>query len=392
MFMFKTRKIYYFLLSLMFIVIPGMVFATQELNITWPTSPGPGRIDFTVGMPLPQMIAYFFEWGIALGGLAVFVALLMAGAQYLTSVGEPKKMTEARERIQGAILGLAILLSSFVILDTINPHLVALEKPPPIGPKDFALPEQPKEFAEAPPCERVTIFKEQRFRGDATTFYLENCQPRGQPDRCFVYEHRPFSYPRGTFFSGSIRWERKKRDRYGNIILKNGNPIFVEVPCLCEINIYDNHCGVRVGGYLATIGSFHTDLAMVAVSIDPMDRERRIVSFNFIKDIPADLHVDLTPIHASFSQGVPGWSPIGRIRISNEGDRTLIWESSALRKRIRITPESGTIKKDEVMTVTVEAYTMNLLEGRHTFTITFAGAGETKEVPVTLEIHHIGII
>ena len=391
MFIFKTRKIYYFLLSLMFIVIPGIVFASQVLNIAWPDSPTGQQ--FVPGMPLPQMIAYFFEWGIALGGLAVFVALLMAGAQYLTSVGEPKKMTEARERIQGAILGLAILLSSFVILHTINPHLVALEMPLDLfDPARWALPEQPEEFAEAPPCERVTIFKEQRFRGEATTFYLENCQPRGRADECFVYEYYPFDYPRGTFFNGSIRWERKKRDRYGNIILKNGNPIFVEVPCLCEINIYDNHCGYGPGEYLATISSFHTDLAMVAVSIDPIDRRRKIISFNFIKDIPADLHVDLTPIHASFPQGVPGWSPIGTIRISNEGGRTLIWESSTLRTRIRITPESGTIKKDEYMTVTVEAYTMNLLGGRHTFTITFAGAGETKEVPVILEIHHIRII
>lgn len=369
----------------MFIVIPGMVFATQELNITWPTSPG--GIDFTVGMPLPQMIAYFFEWGIALGGLAVFVALLMAGAQYLTSVGEPKKMTEARERIQGAILGLAILLSSFVILHTINPHLVALEKPPPIGPKDFALPEQPKEFAEAPPCERVTIFKEQRFRGEATTFYLENCQPRGRPDECFVYEHPPFSYPQGTFFSGSIRWERKERDRYGNIILKNGNPIFVEVPCLCEINIYDNHCGYGTGEYLATISSFHTDLAMVAVSIDPIDRRRKIVSFNFIKDIPADLHVTPLEINAFIDSNDRDWTFIASLNIHNQGVRTLAWESTDDFGNVKIRPIRGTVAEGEYMRVSVYAHAIPLAEKKHYFTIIISGAGETKRVRGTLTVH-----
>lgn len=100
-------------------------------SVDWPKSPlGPLGTDINptceMGkckyVDLSILIKYLYEWGIALGGLATFIALLIAGFQYLTSVGEPAKMTEAKNSIYSALFGLVLLLSSWLILNTINPQ------------------------------------------------------------------------------------------------------------------------------------------------------------------------------------------------------------------------------------------------------------------------------
>jgi len=64
-----------------------------------------------------------------LGGFAAFIALIIAGFQYLTSVGNAGKMSDAMSRIRSAGLGLVLLFSSFLILNTINPQLTELKIP-----------------------------------------------------------------------------------------------------------------------------------------------------------------------------------------------------------------------------------------------------------------------
>jgi len=93
----------------------------DKLQTNWPRSPM-GTSLSGCGT-LPVMIKYIYEWGIVLGGLAAFIALLMAGFQYLTSVGDPSKMKEAQSQIISAILGLILLLGSWLVLNTINPAL-----------------------------------------------------------------------------------------------------------------------------------------------------------------------------------------------------------------------------------------------------------------------------
>ncbi len=101
----------------------------EGLETDWP--PAPGGVDLTGESTLLEFIDYVFRWGILLGGLAAFVILILAGFQYLTSVGDPVKMQEARNRIRDAILGLILLLSTFLILNTLNPELTTLVMPSP---------------------------------------------------------------------------------------------------------------------------------------------------------------------------------------------------------------------------------------------------------------------
>jgi hypothetical protein len=106
------------------ILIPfSIAFA---LEIDWP--PSPLGTDLTDASTLTDLVKYLYEWGIALGGLAAFIALLIAGFIYLTSVGDPQKMADARGRIIWALAGLVLLLAAWLILNTINPDLTNLVK------------------------------------------------------------------------------------------------------------------------------------------------------------------------------------------------------------------------------------------------------------------------
>ena len=91
----KNRKIILGLLTVIGISLSSAVFALQT---TWPSSPT-GEIQLTDNSDLTDLIQYLYEWGITLGGLAVFIALIIAGVQYLGSVGDPGAMREAKGRI-----------------------------------------------------------------------------------------------------------------------------------------------------------------------------------------------------------------------------------------------------------------------------------------------------
>lgn len=66
-----------------------------------------------------------FLISISVGGMLAVLRIAFAGFQYMTS-GLISSKEKAKEDITGALLGLGILLASFVVLYTINPNLVNL--------------------------------------------------------------------------------------------------------------------------------------------------------------------------------------------------------------------------------------------------------------------------
>jgi hypothetical protein len=81
---------------------------------------------FGTTFDLAHYILYFFQWFIGIGSSLAVVALVIAGIQLIFSAGNPGRVGEAKKTIQGAILGLIILLGSYLILITINPQLKTL--------------------------------------------------------------------------------------------------------------------------------------------------------------------------------------------------------------------------------------------------------------------------
>jgi len=126
MFSKKTNAI--ILLSL-FAALGMISVASASFNFQtkWPTSPMGTDIMGADNPSLALGIKYLYEWGVGLGGLAVFIALIIAGFEYITSIGNPSKMQDAFARIRDAVIGLVILLSSYAILNLVGIPLSSLK-------------------------------------------------------------------------------------------------------------------------------------------------------------------------------------------------------------------------------------------------------------------------
>ena len=66
---------------------------------------------------------------ISIAGAIALLALTVGGISYLTSAGEPEKLSKAKKQILAAFWGMVILLGSYIILYNINPNLVDIQIP-----------------------------------------------------------------------------------------------------------------------------------------------------------------------------------------------------------------------------------------------------------------------
>lgn len=155
----KKCKKYLILIPLIMLSLsaPAFLFALQ---VEWPPSPVK-QTKLSTSTVLHEFVAYLYEWGVAIGGLVVFVVLVFAGFQYLTSTGNPAKMADAMSRIKAAILGLVLLLSSWLILNIINPDLISLKEvtlqPPTELPDDIQF---TTSTVVVPACDAVRLCKD----------------------------------------------------------------------------------------------------------------------------------------------------------------------------------------------------------------------------------------
>ena len=97
--------------------------AENRLNLCYPSFQ---NFSLTLDMPLNQIVAWFYYFIIGVAGLAAFVMLVTGGVKYLTSAGNPSAIGDAKDRIKSALLGLLIILMSWLILQVINPDLIIL--------------------------------------------------------------------------------------------------------------------------------------------------------------------------------------------------------------------------------------------------------------------------
>jgi hypothetical protein len=99
---------------------------SRGLEIVYPDIPGVPTPKY-VSTGLPVYINYIFRTSIWIIGIIIFGALIYSGVNYLTSFGNPTKLSDAKKGILSAFLGGIILLSAYLIFNTINPQLVILE-------------------------------------------------------------------------------------------------------------------------------------------------------------------------------------------------------------------------------------------------------------------------
>lgn len=117
-------------ISISILAIAGLVFAAEGesgLNLSWPDSPAGTSLSLDSGFE--QFTKYIYEWGISIGVILALFALIRAGVEYMSSTGNPGKISEAKEKIKSAFLGILLLLGSYTILNTINPDLTNITLP-----------------------------------------------------------------------------------------------------------------------------------------------------------------------------------------------------------------------------------------------------------------------
>ena len=90
-----------------------------------PEVPLPGLSETTTPL-LPDYVKYVFNFGIGIAGLIAFVALVYGGFRYLTSAGNPSAMSDANGQIFAGLIGLIVILGSWLLLTTINPQLIVI--------------------------------------------------------------------------------------------------------------------------------------------------------------------------------------------------------------------------------------------------------------------------
>ncbi|GMQ95341.1 MAG: hypothetical protein BMS9Abin13_454 [Patescibacteria group bacterium] len=86
-----------------------------------PLAPLPG---VKAGTGLGEYIQTLFQIGIGIAGVLAVLMLVVAGIEYIGGAGNPAAKSDAKERIRNALFGLILALSSWLILNTLNPDLL----------------------------------------------------------------------------------------------------------------------------------------------------------------------------------------------------------------------------------------------------------------------------
>ena len=121
------KKSLILILFILFLLLSSGSVLAKKIEVNYPSLPGVSPI--TEKSKIPDYIKYVFHFGMMIAGLVVLFVMITAGIQYVTSAGNPEKLNDAKKRIIGGILGLIILLSSYLILWNINPELIKLKEP-----------------------------------------------------------------------------------------------------------------------------------------------------------------------------------------------------------------------------------------------------------------------
>ncbi len=133
------KKIFLIIFLLFIICAPSITMAQVKLETGLPNVPG-GQLP--ADKELPSYINYLFIFGLGAITILALAQMMLGGIQYILAAGNVSKTEDAKNTIQQALLGLGLLLASFLLLRTINPDLVNLKNPT-LTPLQFKGPEAP---------------------------------------------------------------------------------------------------------------------------------------------------------------------------------------------------------------------------------------------------------
>ncbi len=78
---------------------------------------------------LGEYIAGIYRYSLGIAGVLAGIMITIGGVKWLMAAGNAPAISSAQKTIFGGLIGLILLFSSYVILNTINPQLVKLQVP-----------------------------------------------------------------------------------------------------------------------------------------------------------------------------------------------------------------------------------------------------------------------
>jgi len=109
-------------------ILPDIQIPIPGLNLT-PTNSIKTTLNsdgesYAVEIPwISEYIIGIYNYGLSIAGILAAIILMAGGLLWLVSAGDVSKITQAKELITGSVTGLIILMSSYMILFTVNPEL-----------------------------------------------------------------------------------------------------------------------------------------------------------------------------------------------------------------------------------------------------------------------------
>lgn len=127
----KTSKLFIVIGFFLFLVSCFMfhvswTLAQVKLEVGLPNLPG-GQIP--AGSEFPDYIKYLFLFGLGLITIIALAQMMIGGLKYILAAGNVSTTEDAKKQIQQALIGMAVLLLSYLLLNIINPDLVSLRNP-----------------------------------------------------------------------------------------------------------------------------------------------------------------------------------------------------------------------------------------------------------------------
>lgn len=116
---FKKASIF-ILLTLTILLLAVFCFAQREMEVPLPEMSSE-NLPF-----LPDYIKYIFNFAIGIAGFVAFGCLIYGGVRHIISAGNPTAMADANDQIFSGLIGLIVILGSWLLLTTINPQLIVL--------------------------------------------------------------------------------------------------------------------------------------------------------------------------------------------------------------------------------------------------------------------------
>ena len=77
---------------------------------------------------IADYIALIYKYMVSVGGILAGIMIMIGGLIYLTAGGSAERVGSAKSYIGNALIGLVLLLTSYVVLQTINPQLVQFSR------------------------------------------------------------------------------------------------------------------------------------------------------------------------------------------------------------------------------------------------------------------------